>query len=157
MLRRYVSLLLGGGGPRDKTAPVSVFKFSRFLKAPAYDGASFLRGAGWDLLLGIKTPAGVILPGSPSLKRGKNPPDCCLRTSPLHRSKFSRVHPTPRSREPYKRYWQSIHMLNFTYEDDIKIKNKHVAEISRTFYLSTETISRPPQSRETIPLILLKQ
>jgi hypothetical protein len=44
------------------------------------------------------------------------------------------------------------HMLNFTYEDDIKFKNKHVAGISRTFYLSVETISRPPQSRETIPL-----
>jgi hypothetical protein len=41
---------------------------------------------------------------------------------------------------------------NFTYEDDIKIENKHVAGILRTFYLSTETISRPPQSRETIPL-----
>jgi hypothetical protein len=43
-------------------------------------------------------------------------------------------------------------MLNFTYEDDIEIKNKHVAGVSRTFYLSTESISRPPQSRETIPL-----
>jgi hypothetical protein len=43
-------------------------------------------------------------------------------------------------------------MFNFTYEDDIKIKNKHVAGISRTFYLSIETISRPPRSRETIPL-----
>jgi hypothetical protein len=43
-------------------------------------------------------------------------------------------------------------MLNFTYEDNIKIKNKLVAGVSRTFYLFTETISRPPQSRETIPL-----
>jgi hypothetical protein len=43
-------------------------------------------------------------------------------------------------------------MLNFTYEDDIKIKYKHVAGISRTYYLSKETISRLPQSRETIPL-----
>jgi hypothetical protein len=43
-------------------------------------------------------------------------------------------------------------MLNFTYEDGFKIKNKHVAGVSRTFYLSTETIRRPPQSRETIPL-----
>jgi hypothetical protein len=43
-------------------------------------------------------------------------------------------------------------MLNFTYKEDIKIKNKHVAGISRTFYLSTETIGRPPQSREIIPL-----
>jgi hypothetical protein len=48
-------------------------------------------------------------------------------------------------------------MLNFTYEDNIKIKNKHAAGISRTFYLSTETISRPPQSRETIPLKQLMQ
>jgi hypothetical protein len=46
-------------------------------------------------------------------------------------------------------------MLNFTYVDDIKIKNTHAAGISMTFYLSTETISRPPQSRETIPLIVI--
>jgi hypothetical protein len=39
-----------------------------------------------------------------------------------------------------------------TYEDDIKIKNKHVEGISMTFYLSIETISRPPQSSATIPL-----
>jgi hypothetical protein len=45
-----------------------------------------------------------------------------------------------------------VHMLNFTYKDAIKIKNKHDAGISRTFYLSTETIRRPPQSRETIHL-----
>jgi hypothetical protein len=45
-------------------------------------------------------------------------------------------------------------MLNFTYEDDIKIKNKHFAGISRTYYLPIQTISRPPQSRETIPLNL---
>jgi hypothetical protein len=43
-------------------------------------------------------------------------------------------------------------MLNFTYEDDVKIKNKHVAGVSRTYYLSIETISRPPQSRDTIHL-----
>jgi hypothetical protein len=43
-------------------------------------------------------------------------------------------------------------MLNITYEDDIKIKSKHVAGISRTFHLSIETLSRSPQSRETIPL-----
>jgi hypothetical protein len=43
-------------------------------------------------------------------------------------------------------------MLHFTYEDDIEIKNKHVAGISITFYLPMERISRPPQSRETIPL-----
>jgi hypothetical protein len=65
------------------------------------------------------------------------------------RQKFSPDHPPPRRRQTYQR---SIHMLNFTYEDDIKIKNKHVAGISRTFYLVTETISRLPQSRETIPL-----
>jgi hypothetical protein len=43
-------------------------------------------------------------------------------------------------------------MLIFTYEDNVKIKNKHVAGISRTIYLSTETISSPPQACETIPL-----
>jgi hypothetical protein len=63
---------------------------------------------------------------------------------------FTPNHPPLKRRETYRR---SIHMSNFTYEDDIKIKNKHVAEISMTFYLSIETISSPPQSRETIPLI----
>jgi hypothetical protein len=43
-------------------------------------------------------------------------------------------------------------MLNFTYADNLKIKNKNIAGVTRAFYLSTETISRPPQSRETIPL-----
>jgi hypothetical protein len=41
-------------------------------------------------------------------------------------------------------------MINFTYEDDIEIKNKHVAGISITFYLPIEAFRRPPQSRETI-------
>jgi hypothetical protein len=36
-----------------------------------------------------------------------------------NRRKFSQDHPPPRRRETYR---QSIHMLNFTYEDDIKIK-----------------------------------
>jgi hypothetical protein len=49
---------------------------------------------------------------------------------------------------------KSIHMSNLTYEDDIKIKSKHVAHISRTFYQSIETLSRPPQSHETSPLIV---
>jgi hypothetical protein len=48
-------------------------------------------------------------------------------------------------------------MLNFTHEDNVKIKNKYAAGISMTFYLSIETISSPPQSRETIPLILLRE
>jgi hypothetical protein len=34
----------------------------------------------------------------------------------------------------------------------LRLKIKLVAGISRTFYLSIETIRRPPQSRETIPL-----
>jgi hypothetical protein len=42
---------------------------------------------------------------------------------------FSPGHPSPRRRETYRR---SIHMLNFTGEDDIKIKYKQVAGISRT-------------------------
>jgi hypothetical protein len=58
-------------------------------------------------------------------------------------------HPPPRRREKYGR---SMHVLNFTYEDNIKIKYKQAAGISRTYYLSKETISRPLQSRETIPL-----
>jgi hypothetical protein len=65
------------------------------------------------------------------------------------RSNFSAGHPPPWRRDTYR---PCTHVSNFTYADDIKIKNKHVAGIPRTFYLSTETISRPPQSRETIPL-----
>jgi hypothetical protein len=80
------------------------------------------------------------------------PQEQLWRATTLRRSKFSTVHPPPRRRETLKRCRQSKHMLNFTYEDDIKIKNKHVVGISKTFYLSIETISRPPQSRETIPL-----
>jgi hypothetical protein len=52
------------------------------------------------------------------------------------------------------RWRLSIHMLNFTSEDDFKIENKYVADISRTLNLSTDTISGPPQSRETITLII---
>jgi hypothetical protein len=51
----------------------------------------------------------------------------------------------------------TVHMLNFAHEEDIKIKYKQVAGISRTYYQSKETISRPPQSRETIPLTLYLQ
>jgi hypothetical protein len=43
-------------------------------------------------------------------------------------------------------------MLNFAYEDDIKIRNKYFPAISRILYLSKKTISRPPQSHVTIPL-----
>jgi hypothetical protein len=42
--------------------------------------------------------------------------------------------------------------VEFTYEDDIENKNKYVAGTSRTICVSSETINRPPQSRETIPL-----
>jgi hypothetical protein len=65
------------------------------------------------------------------------------------RSNFSGDHPPLRRRNTYR---PCTHVSNFTYEDDIKIKNKNLAGIPRPFYLSTETISRPPQSRETIPL-----
>jgi hypothetical protein len=65
MLGRYVSLLLGGGWPREKTAPVGAFKFSGFLKALVNDGASFLRRAGSPPR--HQTPVGTRLPGSPSL------------------------------------------------------------------------------------------
>jgi hypothetical protein len=64
---------------------------------------------------------------------------------------FPPDHPPSRRRVTKKGCRRSIHMFNFTYEDNIKIKNKHVAGISMTFYLSIETISRPPQSHETIP------
>jgi hypothetical protein len=40
-------------------------------------------------------------------------------------------------------------MSNFINEDGFKINNKYFPAIS---YLSTETISRPSQSHETIPL-----
>jgi hypothetical protein len=62
---------------------------------------------------------------------------------------FSPGHPSSRRSETYR---PSIHTLNFTYEDDHKIKFKYFAGTSRTICLSTETISRPPQSCETISL-----
>jgi hypothetical protein len=43
-------------------------------------------------------------------------------------------------------------MLNFIYEDGFKINNNYFPAISRELYLSTETISKPPQSHETILL-----
>jgi hypothetical protein len=43
-------------------------------------------------------------------------------------------------------------MFNFNYEDGFKINYKYFPAISRALYLSTETISRPPQLHETIPL-----
>jgi hypothetical protein len=46
----------------------------------------------------------------------------------------------------------SINMFNFRYEDGFKINNKYFPAISKILYLSTETISRPPQSHETVPL-----
>jgi hypothetical protein len=45
-----------------------------------------------------------------------------------------------------------LYMFNFRHEDDIK-NNKYFAAISMILYLSNKTIRRPPQSRETIPLI----
>jgi hypothetical protein len=46
-------------------------------------------------------------------------------------------------------------MFNFRYEDGLKINNNYFPAISRVLYHSTETISQPPQSHETIPLIRL--
>jgi hypothetical protein len=45
-----------------------------------------------------------------------------------------------------------INMLNFRYEDGVKINNNYFPALSRELSLSTETISKPPQSHETIPL-----
>jgi hypothetical protein len=42
--------------------------------------------------------------------------------------------------------------VQFRYEDGFKINNKYFPAISRTQYFSTETISRPLQFHETIPL-----
>jgi hypothetical protein len=53
---------------------------------------------------------------------------------------------------PGKALLNGINMFNFRYEDGFKINNKYFPAISRILYLSTETISRPPLSHETIPL-----
>jgi hypothetical protein len=53
---------------------------------------------------------------------------------------------------PSKSLLNGINKFNFRYTDGFKIKNKYFPAISRTLYLSTETIRRPPQSHETIPL-----
>jgi hypothetical protein len=61
--------------------------------------------------------------------------------------------PSSWRRETRQRCRRNIHMLSFTYEDEIKIKSKHVSGIPRTFHLPIETLSRPPQSRETVHLM----
>jgi hypothetical protein len=53
---------------------------------------------------------------------------------------------------PGKALHNVINILNFKYEDDIKIYDKYFPAIFRILYLSSETISRPPQSHATIPL-----
>jgi hypothetical protein len=99
-----------------------------------------------DFCRSFREGAGVLMPGRKSRPAEKlclslagafkNPLNLKTRFLPADR-------PPPRRRETY-RYRRSLHMLIFTYEDDIKIKNYHVEVISRTFYLSTETISRLP-------------
>jgi hypothetical protein len=129
MLRWYVSLLLGGGWPAEKTAPAGVFKFSGFLIAPANDGASFLRGAG--------------SPPRHQDDRSRNYPRITLlkRAAKICQTAASR-HPCPVGAN-FPRFTLLLGGGRRTSEDNIKIKNKHVPRISRTFYLSTETISSP--------------
>jgi hypothetical protein len=53
------------------------------------------------------------------------------------------------------RCWQftyCTYMLNFVHADNIKIRKKYYPAISWVLYLSKKTISRSPQSHETIPL-----
>jgi hypothetical protein len=89
-------------------------------------------------------PAGFLMPGRRSRPTEKL---CSIISWSLYKSAkfktpagavFSPDHPPPRRRETYR---PSIHMLNFTNEDDNYIKNKHVLGISRTYYLSIQTIS----------------
>jgi hypothetical protein len=98
---------------------------------------------------------GAGMPASDASAERGIPPVIFLRGRDARRRIFPLGHPPPRRRATKKRCWQTIpvHMIHFTYED-IKIKNKYVVGIPRTFYLSTE-ISRSLQSRETIPLIQL--
>jgi hypothetical protein len=53
---------------------------------------------------------------------------------------------------PGKPLFDRINMFNFRSEDGFKMNIKYFPAISRILYLSTETIRRPPQSHETIPL-----
>jgi hypothetical protein len=128
---------------------------------------------------GIRRPQAQSLMDHPLFQSGRNPPDCRLRASLPHRSSsdarsaHSRPPPPHRSITSgcplptganfprftlllgggrHKSDTSKAYMLNFTYEDDTKIKNKHVTGISRTYYISIQSISRPTQSRETIPL-----
>jgi hypothetical protein len=47
-----------------------------------------------------------------------------------------------------------INFLNFNFENGFEIKNNHDPGISRILSQSNKTFSRPPQSRETVPLNL---
>jgi hypothetical protein len=58
----------------------------------------------------------------------------------------------------WEKTWAKAHMGGYDfkkilYENDPKIKNKHDSEnFNFVQYLYNETICRPPQSREAIPL-----
>jgi hypothetical protein len=116
-----------------------------------------------------RTPVGVPAPqeqlcwASPPIRSSAggcpHPAGTHWRASPTRRSCSGGL-PLPAganfplvTKETKKRCRRNIHTLNFTREDAIKIKYYQVVGISRTYYLSIETISRPPQSRETVPLI----
>jgi hypothetical protein len=71
--------------------------------------------------------------------RGSRPAEKCLNFMLYHSWKpfkksagadFSVGYPPPRRRD-----WPGIHMLNFTYEDAIKIKTKHDAGITWIFFI----------------------
>jgi hypothetical protein len=110
---------------------------------------------------GIRYTREQCSPDHPAVKSAQNLPEWILWASPRPTGASLAGVPAPQEhtgghpRPAGRRCQRSIHMLSSTYEDDIKIKNKHVAGISTTFYLSIETISRPSESRETIPLNLV--
>ena len=54
-----------------------------------------------------------------------------------------------------KLHWGG-HFLKFYMKTTTKMKKKLDAEIIKTCNLSNESICRPPQSRETVPLIVLE-
>jgi hypothetical protein len=143
--RFYVSLLLGGGEP------------GKICSGGEGTAASALLRSG-DARQSCSFGEGMPARASPA-ERGRPEATvwrilCTLKERVNHWGLRLRVsyaastgHPPPERRYTYR---PSKHMYNFTYEDDFKIKNKYVAGISRTRYLSTEPINRPPQSRETI-------
>jgi hypothetical protein len=149
LLGRYVSLLLGGGWPAEAASDARRRNpqwITLSLRAPKIRQ---------NVASGRPRPAGAALAGVPApQERTSGRP----RPAGVNFPRFTLLLGGWRRKSNTGEAYRYIPpgMLNFTYEDDIKIKNKHVEGISRTYYLPIQTISRPPPISWEYPFNLLK-